>query len=126
MGNYELGTLSLGLKIEQNRNEKNQWDIVSNGNYVGNLVMISNISGCVLYVLGVPVSWRSKAQRSITQSSSQAEQRASLEVVNEFMFVIQLLRSMKFPDKLNVEVRVDYASVFMAGNITATSCTKHF
>ena len=42
------------------------------------------------------------------------------------MFMIQLMESMKISVKLPVTVRVDnLGAIFMASNITTTSCTKH-
>ena len=54
-----------------------------------------------------------------------AEQVALLDAVNEMMFFIQLLGSMKVSVKLPVMVRVDnVGTIFMASNITTTACTK--
>ena len=46
-----------------------------------------SVSGFVLYVLGVPVSWRLKTQMSMTLISSKAEWVALSEGVKE-IFVI--------------------------------------
>ena len=50
-----------------------------------------NVSGFILYVPCVLVLWQSKAQRSVTLVSSEAEWVAFLKVVEEVMIVIQLL-----------------------------------
>ena len=71
------------------------------------------------------VSWQSKAQKSVSFSSSEAEYVALSEAVKETI-VLQLLRSMKISIKLPVTVRVDNVSViFVACNITTTSYIKH-
>ena len=92
---YVLATKNLGLKLDPNGNEKEPWDIVCfcESNYVGDLVMIKSISGFLLYILCVLVSWRSKAQRSIILSSSETNWVALLQDVQEVMFVIQLPRT---------------------------------
>ena len=41
--------------------------------YAGDPITMINVSGFVLYVLGVPVHFQSNAQRSMTQPSSEAE-----------------------------------------------------
>ena len=83
------------------------------------------MSGFILYDLGVPVSWQSKAQKSVTLSSLEAEWVA-LSEAKEVMFIIQLFGSMKISVKLPVTVRVDNVeAIFMASNITTMSCTKH-
>ena len=71
------------LKIEPNRNEEEPWDNIcfSDSNYVGNPVTRS-VSGFILYVLGVPMFLQSKAERSMTLSSQEAEWVALLETIN--------------------------------------------
>ena len=76
-----------------------------------------SISCSLHYVLGVHVSWQSKAQRSATLSSSEAEWVALSKAVKE---------DLKISFKLPAIIRVDVVgAIFMAGNATATSHTKH-
>ncbi len=53
------------------------------------------MSEFILYVCNIPISWRSKAQWSVTLSSSKAEWIALVNAVKEEMFVSQILTSMK-------------------------------
>ena len=71
---YVLNMEMLGLKIEPTRNSNEPWEIVcfSNIGYAGDLVSRQSISGFILYVLGVPVSWSSNLQKSVSLSSSEA------------------------------------------------------
>ena len=79
----------------------------------------------MVYVLCLPVSWRSKEQKSITFLSLEAAGVALLKVVKELMFVIQLLRSIKILANLSMVLWVDnIAAIFIAGHITPTSCNK--
>ena len=55
------------------------------------MVTRKSVSGFIIYVLGVHMLLQSKAQRSITLSSSEEEWVALLETVKEVMFVIKLL-----------------------------------
>ena len=59
---YVLNMENLGVKIESTGNFNKPWEIVclSNSNYAGDLVSKQSISGFILYVLSVPVSWHSK------------------------------------------------------------------
>ena len=67
-----------------------------------------------------------KAQKSVKLSSSEAEWATLSEAVNETMFMIQLLGSMKILVKLQVTVRfINVGAIFMASNITTMSHTKH-
>jgi hypothetical protein len=84
------------------------------------------VSGYILYVKGVSISWRSKAQKSVTLSSSEAELFAMSEAVKEVMFMLHLLESMMIQVKLPITVRVDnVGAIFTAKNVSTTSHTKH-
>ena len=63
--------------------------------HVGDPVSRRSISGFILYVLDVLVSWQSKSQMRISLSSSDMEYVALSEAVKEVMFIIQILGSMK-------------------------------
>ena len=58
---YVINTKNLGLKIEPIGNSNEPWEIVcfSNNDYAGDPVNRQSISDFILYVGGVPVSWRS-------------------------------------------------------------------
>ena len=125
---YVLGTNNLGLKGEPPGNSNKLCEIVcfSNSNYTGDTVSRRSISGFILYVLGVPVSWWSKLQKSVSLSSSKAEYVALSVAVKEVMFVIQLLGWIKISFKYPVTIIVDnVGAIFMEGNITTTCHTKH-
>ena len=125
---YVLDTKNLSLKIEPTENSNKSWDLVcfSNSNYAGEPVSRRVISGLILYVLSVLVSWGLKLQQSVSLSSSDAEHVALSEAVKEVMFVTQLLGSMKTSVKYSVMVRVDNINAtFMASNITTKCGTKH-
>ena len=62
----------------------------------------------------------------LSLSSSDAEYVALSEAVEELMFVIWLLGSMKILVKYSVMVRVDdVGAIFMASNTTTITHTKH-
>ena len=109
-------------------NARKPWDIVcfSDSGNTGDPVSRRRVNGFILYVLGVTASWKSKAQRSVTLSSSVAEWVALFETVKEVMFETQLQGSMKISVQLPVMVRVEnVGAVFMASNITITSHMKY-
>ena len=85
-----------------------------------------SVSGYVIFLLGVPVSWKSKGQRSVTLSSSEAELVALSEAAKEIKFIVQILLSMGIPVKLPVICRVDnVGAIFMAENTSTSQRTKH-
>ncbi len=116
------------MRIEPISGDNGPWDLVcySDSDYAGDPDSRRSVSGFILYVKGVPISWRSKAQRSVTLSSSEAEWVALSEAIKEIMFVLQLLENMKIKVKLPVTVRVDnVGAIFMSKNISTSNRTKH-
>ena len=125
---YVLDTKNLGFKIESTENSNEPREIIcfSDSDYAGEWVSRKSISGFILYVLGVPVSWQSKSQKSMSLSSTEVEYIALSKAVKEVMLVIQFMGSMKILVKYPVTVRVDnIGAIFMASNIMTESCTKH-
>ena len=94
---YVLDTKDYGLKIDPIYEKNKPWDLVcySDSDYAGDSDTRRSVSGFILYVCNVPISLRSKAQRCVTLSSSEAEWIALSKAVKEVMFVSQLLTSMK-------------------------------
>lgn len=127
---YILDTKDMGLRIEPTltKSADEPWDLVcySDSDYAGDPDTRRSVSGYILYVKGVPISWRSKAQRSITLSSSEAEWFALSEATKEIMFVLQLLESMHIKVQLPITIRVDnIGAIWMSQNANASARTKH-
>ena len=80
---YVLDTKNLGLKVKPMGNSNKPWEIIcfSSSNYAGDSMSRQSISGFILYVLGVPVSWQSKLQKSVSLSSSEAEYIVIFEAI---------------------------------------------
>ena len=80
MVKYILDTEMLGLKFEPMGNSNAPWEIVcfSDSNYAGD-----PISGFILYVLGVLVSWQLKSQKSVSLYYSEAEYIAYLRLLQK-------------------------------------------
>ncbi len=120
---YLLDTKDYGLRIVPTYKKKKPWDLVccSDSDYVGDSDTRWTVLGHILYVCSVPISWRSKDQRSIALSSSEAEWVALCEAVKEVMFVSQLLTSMKIHVQCPIIVLVqNVGEIFMAQNVTTT------
>ena len=70
--------------------------------------------------------WRSKAQRSVTLSSTEAEYVALSEAAKEIKFVVQLIQTMGIEVKQPVIVRVDnVGAIFMTENASTNARTRH-
>ena len=85
-----------------------------------------SISGFVLYLCRVPISWKNKAQKAPTLSLSEAEYVALSEAAKEVKFVVQLLESIGFKVKKPVKVRVDnVGAIYIAENPSTSQRTRH-
>ena len=79
-----------------------------------------------MFLCSVPIVWRSKQQKSVALSSSEAEFVAASEAVKEIIFVLQVLESMGIPVKTPVVVRVDnMGAIFMSENSSSGTRTRH-
>jgi hypothetical protein len=84
------------------------------------------VSGYVVFLLGVPILWKSKSQKSITLSSSEAEYFAMSEAAKDVRFIAMVLELLGIKVQIPVTVMVDnIGAIFMAENVSDTSQTKH-
>jgi hypothetical protein len=126
---YVLDTKRLSLKMEP-KSEKDEtgWSIVafSDSDFAGDSETRISIAGFILYLMGVPISWKSKGQKGVTLSSTEAELVALSEAAKEVKFVFQVLRSMGVKVNLPIIVRVDnIGAIFIGSNVTVSQRSKH-
>lgn len=77
-------------------------------------------------MLGCAISWKSRGQKSVTLSSSEAEYVAISELCAEIMFLKQVLEFLGIKVKLPIIVRVDnVGAIYLAHNATSGPRTKH-
>jgi hypothetical protein len=128
---FVLDTKGYGLKVEPRKPSKNGalWtlEMFSDSDWAGDKDSRRSVSGFILFLMGVPIMWRSRAQKSVALSSSESEFYAMAESVKEIKFVVQVLESMGIEMELPVVVRVDnVGAIFMAENETSSSArTRH-
>jgi len=76
--------------------------------------------------MNVPICWRSRGQKGVTLSTTEAEYVACSEVVKEILFILYLLRHMKIEVELPIRVNVDnIGAIFLAENQNSSDRTKH-
>ena len=125
---FVLDTKDVGLKMFPDEiGEDYKWKIqvFTDSDWAGDRDTRLSVSGFVLYVLGVPILWRSKGQKSVALSSSEAEYISLSEAAKEVKFVSQLLDSMYLKVEKPIKVRVDnVGAIFMTKNNTTTSKTR--
>jgi len=85
-----------------------------------------SVTGYVVYFMSVPVCWRSRGQKSVTLSATEAEYVACSEVVKEVLFILQLLKHLRVEVQLPIRVHVDnIGAIFLAENQNSSDRTKH-
>jgi len=126
---FVLDTREYGLKIKPTIEDADEaWNITvfSDSDYAGDAETRVSVTGFCVFLLGVPICWQSKGQRSVTLSSSEAEYVALSEAAKEVKFVAQVMMSMGIPVKFPIIVRVDnVGAIFMSENVTTSPRTKH-
>ena len=125
---YLLDAPEKGLKIFPQKIGKFTWLLVlySDSDWAGDKDSRKSVGGYMLFLNGVLICWRSKSQKVVALSSSEAEFYACSEAVKEIPFVVQILIFLRVPVELPVDVWVDnIGAIFMAENSTSSSRTRH-
>ena len=125
---YVLDTKNYALKMKPNFGAENMWSMLAfcDSDYATDPDTRKSVSGFVLYLCGVPISWQSKGQKLVTLSSTEAEYISLSETAKEVKFVYQVLNSMGISVKLPITIRVDnVGAIFMAENPGISQRTKH-
>jgi hypothetical protein len=85
-----------------------------------------SVTGFIICLLGAPIAWKSRAQRSVSSSSTEAEHRAISEARAEIMCIKQVLEFLGQKVKLPAIVHVgDVGAICLANNATTTGRMKH-
>jgi hypothetical protein len=85
-----------------------------------------SVTKFIVYLMNVPVCWRSKAQRGVTLSSSEAEYFAISEAIKEIKFMYFLLRDIGIDVELPIVVKTNnFGAMSMAQNTSTGIHTRH-
>ena len=107
---------------------KKSWNlnVFCDSDWAGDPETRISVTGFIVYLMGVPVSWRSKAQRGVTLSSSEAEYVAISEAVKEIKFMYFLLQDIEFDVELPIVVKTNnIGTLFMSQNASTGIRTRH-
>jgi len=126
---FVLDTADYGLKIQPDpEQEGKKWrmTVFSDSDYAGDAETRISVTGFCVFLMGVPISWKSRAQRSVTLSSSEAEFVALSEAAKEIKFIVQVMLSIGIEVEMPIVVHVDnVGAIFMAENVSTSGRTKH-
>jgi hypothetical protein len=119
-------TKNIGLILKPNMT--NKWVITgkSDSDYAGDKDSRTSVSGYVVYLNGALIAWKSKSQKIVTLSSTEAEYMALCDLCTEVLFIKQLLENMDLKIELPIQLQVDNTgALFLAENSTTGQRTKH-
>lgn len=125
---YVLDTKEKGLRMNPRRNGDNLIDIegYSDSDYAGDKDTRRSITGLVIYLCGVPISWKSKGQKAVTLSSTESEYYAMSELCTELIYIKHILEFLNVQMMYPMIVRVDnVGAMFLANNPALNQRTKH-
>ncbi|MFM8622589.1 MAG: reverse transcriptase domain-containing protein, partial [Holophagaceae bacterium] len=108
--------------------EQLTWDLKGycDSDFAGDSDTRKSVSGYVIYLCGAAIAWRSKGQKSVTLSSTEAEYVAISEVAMEILYVAGILRFLNVPLAYPITVHVDnIGAIYLTKNATTGSRTKH-
>jgi hypothetical protein len=125
---YVVLTKNKNLRFEPSTLVENKWSVVAycDSDYAGDTDTRVSVTGFMVFVLGVAIAWKSKAQRNVTLSSTEAEYTAIAEVCKEICFIVQVMEFMGMDVARPIPVHVDnVGAIFMANNKVTSQRTKH-
>ena len=124
---FVFDTKDQEMKLGPRVRDDGKWTIVgySDSDYGGDKDTRRSVTGFVVFVNGAPISWRSRAQRSVTLSSTEGEYVAASETAAEMMFIRNNLKffGIELADKM--QLFVDNAGAIHLTKNESVSRTKH-
>jgi hypothetical protein len=93
---FVIDTTTFCLKIRPESKIKN-WSlhVFCYSDWPGNFDKRISITGFIVYLMNLPVCWRSKAPRGVTLSISKTKYVAISEAVKEIKFIYYILREIR-------------------------------
>jgi hypothetical protein len=125
---FVIDTKTFGLKVEPKFNNDLEWDLrlFCDSDWAGDPETRISVTGFIIYLLNIPICWRSKSQKGVTLSSSEAEYVAISEAVKELRFIYYLLNDLHIKVKLPISVMTDnIGAIFMSENASTGFRTRH-
>ena len=85
-----------------------------------------SITGFCIFLNGCLISWKSRGQKTVTLSSSEAEYVAVADVCTDILFIKKILDFLGLKIVLLIKVMCDnVGAIFMAHNSKNSGRTKH-
>jgi hypothetical protein len=125
---YVIDTRGRALLMQPVNSKGRYWEIeaYSDSDWASMENNRKSVSGFVVFLNGVLVSWKSKQQEVIARSSTEAEYIALAAVCTEVIFIKQLLESINIGVKTPIKINVDNTgAIMLLENESISNRTKH-
>ena len=127
---YVITTEDLGLTYDSGTliNFKGLWKIeaYSDSDFAGDRDTRLSVTGFSVFIGNCLVSWKSRSQKTVTLSSTEAEYVAVSEVCMEILFIKQILEFLKIIIDFPITVHCDnVGAIFLGYNEKNSQRTKH-
>jgi hypothetical protein len=125
---YVVDTDFRKLLFKPEEKHDDEWHMVAfcDSDYSGDRDTRKSVSGFLIYFMGCLVAWRSRSQKSVTLSSTEAEYVSCSEAATEIIYVRNLMEflglKIEYPILLNID---NIGAIYMADNATSSKRTKH-
>ncbi len=98
----------------------------SDSDLAGDMETRKRISRFITYLCGAAISWRSKGQKRVSLSLTEAEYMAISEVAMEILYFVSILKFFGFKRQYPTEVKVgNIGAACLSKNVTTGNRTKH-
>jgi len=108
---YLKGNINEGIEYKKNGNIK-VLEAFSDADFAGDSETRKSTSGYIIFFAGGPISWRSRKQSLIAQSTTEAEYVAAAECCKELVYLKSLLEEL-LNDKIEIQLNMDSQSAMM-------------
>ena len=127
---FVLDTRKKVLRFKPKINKQNDeiWDVYGycDSDFARDKDSRLSVSGFCVFVMGCLVSWKSRGQKNVTLSSTEAEYVAISELCAELLFVRMILTFLGKKIDYPIIVRCDnIGAIFLAHNTKTSHRTKH-
>jgi hypothetical protein len=127
---FVFDTKSFALKLQPSIRKDLKYDleVYSDSEFAGDPETRASVYGFITFFCGAPVSWKSKSNRCVTLSSTEAEYYAASEAAKELLFISNIIEGMNDKHRLSMPMtlRMDNTgAIYIANNQTTGPRTKH-
>jgi hypothetical protein len=119
---------SFGLKVMPKLDDDFSWKLklFCDSDWAGDPETRVSVTGFVIYLLEVPVCWRSNSQKGVTLSSTEAEYVATSEAVKDVKSTYYLFYNFQIKVNLPIIIKTDdIGAIFMVENSLNGVRTTH-